>query len=155
MKIFIGCDHRGFELKKMIISTYGVHKGTPLAWNDVGCAGDARTDYPPFAQKVCRAVLQNKNTYGILICGSGVGMSIAANRFKKIYAALCWNEQSARVARTDDNANVLVLSSDLVTEQQNLLIVAAMLDGWMAPGTFKQGIYATRLAMLDDEHYSK
>ena len=102
MEITIGSDHRGYEFKQEIQRLF-----TDVEWIDVGTQDSlARVDYPEFAQKACELVLSGEAKQGILICGSGVGMSIAANRYKKIYGALCWNETVARVAREHDCANV-------------------------------------------------
>src|SRR5690349_2241095 len=112
MKISIGCDHRGFHLKKKVIETFTSATAYPLSWNDVGTHSLERTDYPFFAQKLCKSIIEKETSFGILICGSGLGMVMAANRFKNIYAALCWNESIARMAYEDDGANVLVLTAD-------------------------------------------
>ncbi len=110
-----------------------------------GCEKPERCDFPTFAQAVCQNVLLDpKNNRGILICGSGVGMSIAANRFKGIYAALCWSKTIARHARDSDNANVLVLAS-LETDAT----LAVQLVSIFLSTEFKGGDYATRLAMID------
>ena len=87
--------------------------------------------------------------YGILICGSGVGMAIAANRSRGIYAALCWSPEIAQVAHQDDGVNILALASDYISDESNIAIVRAMLDEW-ANKTFKGGRYAQRLKMIDN-----
>jgi ribose 5-phosphate isomerase B len=92
--------------------------------------------------------LKKESDFGILICGSGVGMSIAANRFKKIYAALCWNSEVAEASYADDGANVLVLSSDFLSIQENMAIVVSMINSWKS-NTFKGGRYKERLEMID------
>ena len=88
--------------------------------------------------------MQGKAERGILLCGSGIGMVIAANRFKGIYAALCWNEAIARVAREDDGSNLLVLPSDFVHEDDAVALVQVWLKA-----AFKGGRYQVRLDMLD------
>src|SRR4051794_8386515 len=104
MKISIGADHRGFAMKQAII------KALPeLEWFDVGATSDDRSDYPLFARQVCEKIRHETCERGILICGSGGGMVIAANRYRGIYATVCWHEESARRARHDDGSNLLVI----------------------------------------------
>jgi ribose 5-phosphate isomerase B len=140
MKISIGADHRGFALKTNI-----VEHGEEHEWLDVGTYSEQRTDYPIFARRVCEDILSDNAGCGIILCGSGVGASIAANRFKGIYAALCWNVDIARLAKEDDNANVLVLPSDFVNAELALSII----DVWLN-SEFKGGMYQRRLEMIDE-----
>lgn len=139
MKISIGADHRGYVLKKMIIDYFRQHE-----FLDVGTFSQDRTDYPLFAKKVCKDIFEGKAPVGILICGSGVGMSIAANRYKKIYAALCWSLAVVRQAKAHDKANVLVVPADFVTEQ----LAYDMITAWLEE-PFKEGVYAERLLLID------
>jgi len=139
MKITIGSDHRGYELKKNIIEHFG-----DIEWLDMGADSVDRTDYPIYAKKACDTLLENNADFGILLCGSGVGMSIAANRFKGIYAALCWNEEVARMAKEDDNANILIIPVDFVQQDQ----VFKMVKTWLST-QFKDGRHQARLAMID------
>ena len=139
MKISIGSDHRGFLFKSEIIKHF-----VRLDWLDVGTNSTERTDYPIYAKKVCQNILDKKADLGILICGSGVGMSIAANRFVHIYAALCWNKEVAQKAREDDCGNILVLPADFISLEQALEIVQTWLNS-----EFKDGIYADRLKIID------
>src|SRR5579872_4127886 len=108
MNIVIGADHRGFQLKAYI-KQYVVGADDPIAWIDVGTNNEERTDFPLFTQNACAMIQGNEAEKGILICGSGIGMSIAANRYGGIYAALVWNEEIATLAKEHNNANVLVL----------------------------------------------
>ena len=140
MKISIGADHRGVALKKLIIDHFRQHE-----FLDVGTFSTERTDYPIYAKKVCADVLAGNAQQGILICGSGVGMSIAANRHKKIYAALCWNTEVARCARAHDKANLLILPADFVKEVEAM----SMVDTWLAT-TFLGDRYEQRLKMVDN-----
>lgn len=140
MKIFIGADHRGYALKTALqkkLNTYD--------WHDLGCSSEARTDFPVYASKVSAEVLKNSGSYGILICGSGIGMSIAANRHKGIFAALCWNPEVAQSARADDNANILVLPANIVDEALAAQIIQSFLET-----PFKGGVYEQRLCMIDN-----
>ena len=120
-----------------------------VQWDDVGAPNAQRSDYPVFAKKVVSAILEDESEFGILICGSGVGMGITANRFKGIYAGLCFTPEMATVARSDDNINVLVLASDFLEHQQAVDIVAAVIQAWGAQ-TFKGGRYQERLDMIDE-----
>jgi ribose 5-phosphate isomerase B len=140
MKISIGADHRGFALKTNIIEHFEEHE-----WLDVGTYSDQRTDHPIFAKRVCQDILSGEAEAGILICASGVGISIAANRFKNIYAALCWNAEVARLAKEDDNANVLVLPAFFVSPD----LAFSTIDVWLK-AEFKGGIYQRRLEMIDE-----
>jgi len=141
MQISIGADHRGFEHKDFIIKNLNVDE---IRWNDVGCFTQERCDYPEFAYLVVQSVLVEKADLGILLCGSGIGMVIAANRFKGIYAGLVWNEEVARLARRDDNVNVLVLPANFISLEKSLVIIAA----WLKT-EFLGKQYQKRLEMID------
>jgi ribose 5-phosphate isomerase B len=142
MKIAIGADHRGFRHKEYIKSFFQHH--ADIAWFDVGAFDDERSDYPVFVRPVCEAIQHNKVDLGILLCGSGIGMSIAANRYAGIYAGIAWNEDIARLGRQDDNTNVLVIPSTIVSCQEAVAIISAWLSA-----EFKGGRYQDRLDMLD------
>ena len=139
MKISIGADHRGFALKEYIKQTI-----SEVSWIDVGAYDTQRSDYPFFAQKVCKELLAGNAQAGVLICASGVGMAIAANRYKKIYAAVCSTPEMAQAAKEDDGINILVLPSDFITHEQALAIINA----WNS-AIFKGGRYAERLELVD------
>jgi ribose 5-phosphate isomerase B len=139
MRIAIGTDHRGFMHKEYI------KRALPTVnWLDVGCFSTDRCDYPPFAQEVVHALRTKTADLGVLLCGSGIGMSIAANRFSGIYAGLVWNTEVARMAREDDNVNILVLPSDLLGKEEAVTCITAWLEA-----TFKGGRYQERLEMMD------
>lgn len=140
--VAIGADHRGFVLKNMLQASLTKQDG--IAWYDVGACDDARSDYPIFAAAVCKAILEQKASCGVLLCGTGVGMSIAANRFKGIYAGLAWNEEIARLGKQDDNVNVLVIPADYVTPQ----CAVDMVRAWHA-ASFLSGRYQHRLDLID------
>lgn len=150
MKISIGCDHRGYELKKFIIETYTDWSDTDqdIEWIDQGCNGTERCDYPVYAKKVVDSILSKESEFGILICGSGIGMAIAANRFKKIYAGLCCSPKMVKSAVEDDNLNVLVLSANFITKEQVSLIINSAIQAW-SENSFKGGRYQDRLDMMD------
>lgn len=139
MKISIGTDHRGVNLKQKIIQHF-----SKIEWIDLGSNDAQKTDYCIYAKKVCENILSGKSDLGILICGSGIGMSIAANRMKKIYAGLCLNEEMAKAAREDDNINVLVLGADFLSPERAFSIIEA----WRL-AKFKGGHYQKRLELLE------
>jgi len=141
--IAIGNDHHGFQHKEMIIKKFNF-ENIQVDWLDLGSDGPERVDYPSYGEAVARAVQQKKADVGILLCGTGVGMSIVANRFKGIYAALVWNEELARKSRQDDNANILVIPSDYINEKDLL----SMINVWLTVD-FKGGVYQERLEIID------
>lgn len=143
MNIAIGADHRGFALKAHI-KQYVTGIDDPIAWIDVGAENEERSDFPAYTIKVCELIKQQKAQLGILACGSGVGMSIAANRYNHIYAALAWNDESARLSKEHNNANILVLPADFINQQQ----AVQMVNAWLA-ATFQGGRYQARIDMID------
>ncbi len=122
-KIIIASDHGGFELKEFLQKKL-VKKFEVI---DLGTHSTESVDYPDFAKKLVKKVLKEKNSVGILICGTGLGMSMTANRFKRIRAALCWNTKTAKLAREHNNANVLCLGGRTLTKTQALKITNAFL----------------------------
>lgn len=124
MKIFIASDHAGFFLKSFLIKELA-RSGFTLA--DLGCdSPEESVDYPDYAQKLSKKI---KDEFGILICGSGIGICIAANRFKHIRAALCSNIKAARLARSHNDANVLCLGARMTGDASALKIVKTFLGG--------------------------
>jgi len=108
MKIALGSDHRGFALKETLKELLGE---LGQEWMDFGCQGEDPVDYPDIVQPLAEAVAAGEYERGILICGNGVGMSIAANKAKCIRAALCQNAFTARLARQHNDVNVLCLGA--------------------------------------------
>ena len=107
MKIAVGADHGGFERKTEIVA-FLQKLGHKVV--DVGCYSEESVDYPDYARKVAKAVSLNRAERGILVCGTGIGMCIAANKLAKIRAAVCWNVKTAKLAAEHNQANVLCLS---------------------------------------------
>ena len=107
MKIYIGCDHAGFTRKQEVTAWLKEQNYDVI---DCGCQGE-RTDYPVIAEKVGKSVVENSGSFGILICGTGLGMSIAANKIKGIRAALCTECFSAKYARLHNDANILCVGA--------------------------------------------
>lgn len=125
MKVAIGNDHRGFILKKEI-SKYLSELG--ISVTDYGSYNEVRVDYPDIAFAVCESVVNKINDVGILICGTGIGMCIAANKVKSIRAAKCNTEFEAVRARQHNNANILCLGSEVVNSIDAKNIVKTFLD---------------------------
>lgn len=140
MKIAVGSDHGGFELKQQVVEFLS-KAGHEV--ESVGCFGLASVDYPNFADKVCALVKAGTCERGILICGTGIGMSIAANRHRDIRAALCHEAFTARMSREHNNANVLCLGARVIGPELALEIVRA----WVA-AEFAGGRHQRRLDML-------
>ncbi len=115
MRIAIGCDHRGLQLKQFIVKLIAEAEHS---YEDLGCYTADSVDYPDIAKKVAEAVAKGDFECGILICGTGIGMSIAANKVKGIRAALCHNAFSAQRARQHNDANILCLGAE---EEQGLI----------------------------------
>ena len=111
-KIFISSDHAGFKLKEAIKVYLSKKK---LTFQDLGPHNNDRVDYPDYAHKVAKRVKISKNNIGILVCGSGMGMNIAANRHKNIRAAQCFNLKSTKLSRLHNDANIITLGSRLLT----------------------------------------
>ena len=114
MRIAIGCDHRGLELKQYIINLVA---DTEHSIEDFGCYGPEPVDYPDIARKVAMVVAGGGFDHGILICNTGIGMSIAANKVKEIRAALCFDGFDSRCARQHNDANILCLGAERGNEQ--------------------------------------
>ena len=135
--IAIGCDHGGFELKGHIIE-YLKSKG--VEYKDYGTYSEESVDYPDCARPVCEAVQDGTAEGGILICGTGIGISMAANKFKGIRAALCSDVYSAKMTKAHNNANVICLGGRVIGREHAFMIV----DAWME-AEFEGGRHQTRV----------
>ena len=124
-KIVIGCDHGGFNLKSKVI---GYLKSKPFLVEDVGAFSTDSCNYPDFAHIVAADVSKGKNEMGILICTSGQGMVITANKHKGVRAALCWNDEISRLAKAHNNANVLCLPANFVEFEDAVRIIEAFFE---------------------------
>jgi len=120
MKIAIGADHAGFEEKEAIKPTLDA---LGIEFVDVGTTSADSVDYPDYARKVAEAVAKGEVDQGLLMCGSGTGMAISANKVKGVRAAVAWNEDIARLARQHNNANVLALPARFTTKDEMAKIV--------------------------------
>ena len=123
-KIFISSDHAGFKLKEAIKVYLSKKK---LTFQDLGPHNNDRVDYPDYAHKVAKRVKISKNNVGILVCGSGMGMNIAANRHKNIRAAQCFNLKSTKLSRLHNDANIITLGSRLLKKKNVLNFVNVFL----------------------------
>ena len=124
-KIFISSDHAGYKLKELI-KLYLDKKR--ISYYDLGPKNDNRVDYPDYAHKVAKKVKTNKNYVGILVCGSGMGMNIAANRHKNVRAAQCFNLKSTKLSRLHNDANIITLGSRLLSKNNALKFVNIFLS---------------------------
>ncbi len=138
MKLAIGCDHGGWELKEEILKF--LNKIANVDVVDYGTNGRDSVDYPDFGRKVAEAVSKGTVDRGILICGTGIGMSIVANRFPKVRAALCHDHFTAQMSRLHNDANVLVMGDRVIGNGVALEIVKTWLDT-----EFEGGRHQTRL----------
>jgi ribose 5-phosphate isomerase B len=139
----VGADHAGFELKQRLVEELERMGYQPL---DLGTDSDASTDYPDYAHQVADRVESGDAARGVLLCGSGLGMSYAANRHPGVRAALAWTPEVARLAREHNDANILVLPARFVTEQQGLEI----LKTWLTT-PFEGGRHERRVKKIDRE----
>lgn len=140
MNIVFGCDHGGIDLKKALMPVL-IEAGHAI--DDVGCFSEESVDYPEFADKVCREIEEGRAERGILICGTGIGMSIAANRHRHIRAALCHETFSARMSREHNDANVLCLGARVL----GVAIALDMVQVWLTTD-FAGGRHLRRISMM-------
>jgi ribose 5-phosphate isomerase B len=140
--IAIGSDHGGYRLKEEI-KKYLEEK--EIQYKDLGCINEERVDYPDIAKKVANQVQSKECEKGILICRSGIGMTIVANKFKGIRCALCHNEFTAKYARLHNDANVLAMGADDVTVNEAICIVRM----WLAT-EFEGGRHEERLNLIKE-----
>lgn len=138
----IGCDHGGFELKNHIIK-YLQDKG--ISVKDFGTYSEDSIDYPDCAKPVCEAIQNGEFDKGILICGTGIGISMAANKFKGIRAALCSDVYSAKMTKMHNNANVICLGGRVTGRELAFMIVDTWLDA-----EFEGGRHANRIAKIHE-----
>jgi ribose 5-phosphate isomerase B len=141
MKFYIATDHAGVDLKDYTVELLK-QKGHEVI--DLGPFNKDRVDYPDFAVKVAQSVLEDKESQGILICGSGIGMSVTANRFHGIRAALCHDAYTATVARGHNDANVLCFGERIVGKG----VAESILDAWLE-GSFDGGRHTGRVQKIE------
>ena len=122
-KIFIASDHAGFKLKNSIILKFTKTKKI----EDLGPKSSDSVDYPDFAKKLSRKVSSNKGSFGILVCGSGMGMAITANKIKNIRAALCYSAKNTKLSRLHNNANIITLGERLINKNKAFKLIEIFL----------------------------
>ncbi len=145
MKIFLGADHNGYELKEKLedyLKKQG-HDVVDVSGND----RNPNDDFPIHASKVASSVLATKESVGILLCGSGQGVCMAANRYKGIRASLVWNESEARSSRNDDDSNVLCLPA---RELKSFEQTRELVDTWLATPFDRAVRFVRRIKELDE-----
>ena len=140
MKIVLACDHGGFELKE-VVKAHLIKKGYSV--NDIGVHNTNSVDYPDYGKKAGELVAQNKEDKGIVICGTGIGISIAANKVNGIRCALCTNEYMARMASMHNDANMIALGNRVIGHGAALDIV----DVWLNT-SFEGGRHANRVRKI-------
>ena len=139
-KIFLSSDHAGYKLKELIKHHLDKKK---INYTDLGPFNSESVDYPDYAHKVAKKVKTNNNHAGILVCGSGMGMNIAANRHKNIRAAQCFNLKSTKLSRLHNDANIITLGSRLLTKKTAINCVSVFLNT-----KFEGGRHAKRIKKI-------
>jgi ribose 5-phosphate isomerase B len=140
IKIILASDHAGFKLKEFLKNNL-IKKGSFVL--DLGTHNTDSVDYPDYANLLTKKMIKNKNNFGVLICGSGIGMSIVANRHKNIRAALCHNLKTAKLSREHNNSNVIALGSRLIKKNVALKCVNIFLNT-----NFKGGRHQRRVKKI-------
>jgi len=141
-KIALGADHAGYEEKEKIKKTLDE---LGVEYDDMGTASNDSVDYPDFARKVAEAVSRGEYEQGLLVCGSGTGMAIAANKVPGVRAAVAWNEESASLARRHNDANVLSIGARMTPEGE----IPKILKAWFA-SDFEGGRHAGRVQKISE-----
>ena len=139
--IAIGADHAGFELKEQLITYLKLHNNIVI---DKGCFSSERADYPDFAHAVATSIINKEANFGVLMCGSGNGINISANKHKGIRAALCWNSEIAIMARQHNDANILVLPARYISLEEAFKCIDVFLTT-----AFEGGRHQTRIEKID------
>ena len=150
MRLAVACDHRGFEAKRRLVPLV---KSWGHEVEDFGCEGVTAVDYPDLAAPVARAVAEGRADLGILMDGSGIGMSVAANKIRGVRAALVHDDVTARIAREHNHCNVLCLGTDLLGEDQVRQIVGIFLTTEFTDGRHK--LRVEKLRQLEEAEHGR
>ena len=146
VELYIASDHAGYDLKEGLKAAA---EALGVTFKDLGTHSNDSVHYPAIAQNFSKTILESgkdlENPCGVLICGSGIGVSIGANRFSKIRAALSWQPEIATLARQHNNANVLCLPARFISEE----VAIEIIEAWLSAG-FEGGRHQDRVAMLED-----
>ena len=136
-KLFISSDHAGFKLKEEIKK----HFNKKFSFEDLGTdSSKISVNYPDYAHKLCKKVSKNNKNIGILVCGSGMGMSMAANRHKKIRAAVCYSVKNTKLSRLHNNANIITLGSRLTKKNIAFKCIDAFINTKFEGGRHKKRV---------------
>lgn len=147
MKIAIGADHAGFALKEQVKAALA---GQGFEVHDFGTSGPESTDYPDYAAEVATAVKEGKAGYGILVCSTGVGMSIAANKFAGVRAALAYNDEEVALTRAHNDANVLAIGARYTGLEEALRMIGIFLNTPFEGGRHERRV--KKIAALEKAH---
>lgn len=142
IKLAIGSDHAGFKLKEKV-KKHLLKEGYSV--KDFGCYSEERADYPDYAHPLSNAVEKKEFDYGVLICGSGNGINIAANKHKGIRSALCWNKELAELARQHNDANIIALPARFIEDEEAVKCVDTFVNT-----TFEGGRHADRVNKINN-----
>ena len=123
-KIYIASDHAGFKLKNIVLSKLSKNKKII----DLGPNSNNSVDYPDYAKNLSKKIASNKGSFGILICGSGMGMAITANKIKNVRAALCYSNKNTKLSRLHNNANIITLGQRLTSKNKAINLVKIFLS---------------------------
>ena len=123
-KIYIASDHAGFKLKSSILSKFSKNKKII----DLGPNSNISVDYPDYAKKLSKKIASNKGSFGILVCGSGMGMAITANKIKNVRAALCYSNKNTKLSRLHNNANIITLGERLISKNKAINLIKIFLS---------------------------
>ena len=137
MKIFISSDHAGYTLKNHILENL---KKRNYKIEDLGPFSDKSVDYPIYAKKLANKVSKNKSNFGILVCGSGTGMAMAANKVKNIRAAVCYNMKNTKLSRLHNNANIITLGSRLTKKNTAFKCIEVFVNTKFEGGRHKKRV---------------
>lgn len=146
-RIALAADHAGFEEKEKVKKTLDE---LGIAFDDLGTNSSESVDYPDFARKVAEGVSSGEYEQGLLVCGSGTGMAIAANKVKGVRAAVAWSEDIARLAREHNDANVLSLPARFISEEESAKVVKAFFES-----DFEGGRHGRRVDKISNIENSK
>jgi ribose 5-phosphate isomerase B len=148
MKIALASDHAGFDLKKAVAEYLA---GRGIEYVDFGCGPREKVDYVDFGAKAAQSIVSGECSRGILVCGTGIGMGIVANKFKGIRAAPCWNEYTAEMSRLHNDSNCLTMGGRVLSPEEALRIVRVFLET-----AFEGGRHARRvdkIRRIEDDHF--
>ena len=123
-KIYIASDHAGFKLKSSILSKFSKKKKII----DLGPNSNISVDYPDYAKKLSKKIASDKGSFGILVCGSGMGMAITANKMKNVRAALCYSNKNTKLSRLHNNANIITLGERLISKNKAINLIKIFLS---------------------------